>query len=83
MSGGTTLWPCIQTSRVMVLTRFTTPSATVWSRPLTFFAEISETSSMTLEITRADTVDLPFIMTTERLEGYEALVVRWDESRHR
>ena len=83
MSGGTTLWPCIQTSRVMVLTRFTTSSATVCSRPLIFFGETSETSSMTLEITRADTVDLPFIMTTERLEGYEALVGRWDESRHR
>jgi diamine N-acetyltransferase len=38
---------------------------------------------MTLEIARADTDDLPFIMTTERLEGYEAPVGRWDESRHR
>jgi diamine N-acetyltransferase len=38
---------------------------------------------MTLEIIRADKVDLPFIMTTERLEGYEALVGRWDQSRHR
>jgi diamine N-acetyltransferase len=38
---------------------------------------------MTLEIIRADKVDLPFIMTTERLEGYEALVGRWDQTRHR
>jgi hypothetical protein len=38
---------------------------------------------MTVEISRADTVDLPFIMATERLNGYETLVGRWDQSRLR
>ncbi|WP_246707285.1 GNAT family N-acetyltransferase [Mesorhizobium sp. NZP2077] len=32
---------------------------------------------------RATENDLPFIMATERREGYEAFVGRWDETRHR
>jgi RimJ/RimL family protein N-acetyltransferase len=38
---------------------------------------------MDLKLVRATEDDLPFIMATERLEGYEALVGRWDEARHR
>ncbi len=38
---------------------------------------------MALEIARASEDDLPFIMATERREGYDALVGRWDEARHR
>ena len=38
---------------------------------------------MTPHIARAEPADLPFIMATERLHGYDALVGRWDESRHR
>ena len=32
---------------------------------------------------RATAADIPFIMATERLDGYEALVGRWDEEAHR
>jgi RimJ/RimL family protein N-acetyltransferase len=32
---------------------------------------------------RAKEEDLPFVMATERLEGYGELVGRWDEPRHR
>lgn len=38
---------------------------------------------MDLQLVRATEDDLPFIMATERLEGYDALVGRWDEARHR
>lgn len=31
---------------------------------------------------RATEEDIPFIMRTERLDGYDALVGRWDELRH-
>lgn len=34
-------------------------------------------------LVRAKEDDLPFIMATERLEGYDRLVGRWDERRHR
>jgi RimJ/RimL family protein N-acetyltransferase len=37
---------------------------------------------MAVELRRASAADIPFIMWTERLEGYEALVGRWDEDRH-
>jgi diamine N-acetyltransferase len=33
-------------------------------------------------IERASTADLPFIMATERVEGYDRFVGRWDEARH-
>jgi diamine N-acetyltransferase len=36
-----------------------------------------------LAVARASAADLPFIMATERSPGYEALVGRWDEARHR
>lgn len=36
-----------------------------------------------LRLFRATEGELPFVMATERLEGYEELVGRWDESRHR
>lgn len=36
-----------------------------------------------LELAAATLADLPFVMATERLPGYEALVGRWDEARHR
>lgn len=38
---------------------------------------------MQFEIIRATEADLPFIMATERLDGYDAVVGRWDEARHR
>ncbi len=31
---------------------------------------------------RASREDVPFVMTTERTNGYDALVGRWDEARH-
>jgi RimJ/RimL family protein N-acetyltransferase len=36
----------------------------------------------TLQLVRATKADIPFIMETERLEGYGLLVGRWDEKRH-
>ena len=36
-----------------------------------------------LEIVRATEADIPFVMATERLVGYEDLVGRWDEAEHR
>jgi len=36
-----------------------------------------------LTLVRADAADIAFVMRTERLEGYDALVGRWDEARHR
>ena len=36
-----------------------------------------------LTVTRADTSALPFIMATERSDGFEQLVGRWDEAKHR
>lgn len=38
---------------------------------------------MDFRLVRATEDDLPFIMATERLEGYGALVGRWEEQRHR
>ena len=35
-----------------------------------------------LTIGRGSRTDLPFVMATERIEGYDALVGRWDEARH-
>lgn len=36
-----------------------------------------------LQLVRATERDIPFVMTTERLDGYEALVGRWSEAQHR
>jgi RimJ/RimL family protein N-acetyltransferase len=36
-----------------------------------------------LQLVRATEQDIPFVMTTERLDGYEALVGRWSEAQHR
>ncbi|WP_376095135.1 GNAT family N-acetyltransferase [Roseomonas sp. CCTCC AB2023176] len=36
-----------------------------------------------IAIARATPENLPFILATERLPGYDALVGRWDEARHR
>ena len=36
-----------------------------------------------LSISRATEADIPFVMVTERLAGYDALVGRWDEAQHR
>jgi len=36
-----------------------------------------------IELRRADLSHLPFIMATERLPGYDAVVGRWDEVYHR
>lgn len=36
-----------------------------------------------VELLAATEADLAYIMSTERLPGYEALVGRWDEARHR
>ena len=38
---------------------------------------------MGLDLVRAEQSHVPFIMATERTEGYEALVGSWDEARHR
>lgn len=38
---------------------------------------------MTIRLTRATGGDIPFVMATERLPGYEDVVGRWDEGRHR
>ena len=38
---------------------------------------------MDFRLVRATEDDLPFIMATERREGYDAFVGRWDEARHR
>jgi diamine N-acetyltransferase len=37
---------------------------------------------MNLKFERASKVDLPFVMATERMQGYDTLVGRWDEARH-
>jgi RimJ/RimL family protein N-acetyltransferase len=39
--------------------------------------------SVALEVVRANASDIPFIMATERTAGFENLVGRWDETRHR
>ncbi len=36
-----------------------------------------------VELLRATEADLAYVMATERLPGYDALVGRWDEARHR
>lgn len=36
-----------------------------------------------MDIRRATAADIPFVMATERLPGYEAVVGRWDEATHR
>jgi RimJ/RimL family protein N-acetyltransferase len=36
-----------------------------------------------IELRRGDLSHLPFIMATERLPGYDAVVGRWDETYHR
>lgn len=38
---------------------------------------------MEIELRRGDLAHLPFIMATERLPGYDAVVGRWDEAYHR
>jgi hypothetical protein len=35
-----------------------------------------------LKFKRASPTDLPFIMATERLDGYDRLVGRWNEVQH-
>lgn len=37
---------------------------------------------MNLKFERASKVDLPFVMATERIDGYDQFVGRWDEARH-
>jgi RimJ/RimL family protein N-acetyltransferase len=39
--------------------------------------------SAPLAVTRADASAIPFIMATERIAGFEDLVGRWDEGKHR
>lgn len=41
-----------------------------------------ETPSGALRLERTTDADIPFIMATERLPGYEHLVGRWDEAEH-
>lgn len=36
-----------------------------------------------LRIARGDAADIPFVMATERIAGFEHVVGRWDETRHR
>jgi len=38
---------------------------------------------LSIEIRRAGTADIPFIMATERGPGFDDLVGRWEEDRHR
>jgi diamine N-acetyltransferase len=35
-----------------------------------------------MELTRAKASDIPFIMNTERIPGYEEFIGQWDEARH-
>ena len=35
-----------------------------------------------LRLARGTPADIPFVMATERLPGYDDLVGRWDEARH-
>jgi len=35
-----------------------------------------------LKLARARQMDVPFIMATERMKGYESLVGRWDQAQH-
>jgi diamine N-acetyltransferase len=35
-----------------------------------------------LQVVRPTEQDIPFVVTTERLDGYEALVGRWSEAQH-
>ena len=37
---------------------------------------------ISITLRRATEEDIPFIMGTERLDGYDALVGRWDELQH-
>jgi diamine N-acetyltransferase len=37
---------------------------------------------MNLNFERASKADLPFVMATERIRGYDTFVGRWDEARH-
>jgi RimJ/RimL family protein N-acetyltransferase len=37
---------------------------------------------MQIELLRGNLSDMPFIMATERLPGYDAVVGRWDEAHH-
>jgi RimJ/RimL family protein N-acetyltransferase len=39
--------------------------------------------SKAIDLRRGTSDDVPFIMRTERIDGYEAVVGRWDEARHR
>jgi len=39
--------------------------------------------SATLKLRRGMASDIPFIMATERMEGYAELVGRWEEAQHR
>jgi diamine N-acetyltransferase len=39
--------------------------------------------SSRIKLRRADDTDLPFIMATERIAGFEELVGRWDAAQHR
>jgi RimJ/RimL family protein N-acetyltransferase len=41
----------------------------------------SQLSSLTID--RADASAIPFVMTTERTQGFDQFVGRWDEARHR
>lgn len=40
-------------------------------------------ASSGLHISRCGEADLPFVMATERMPGFEDLVGRWEETRHR
>jgi RimJ/RimL family protein N-acetyltransferase len=40
-------------------------------------------NAMTFDLVRGDETMIPFIMATERTPGFENLVGRWDEARHR
>lgn len=40
-------------------------------------------STADVELARASGADIPFIMAVERMAGYERLVGRWDEPKHR
>ena len=39
-------------------------------------------TSESLVLRRGGAADLPFVMATERMPGFDALVGRWDEARH-
>jgi len=44
---------------------------------------VNHSTEPALTVTRADASSIPFIMATERTDGFDQFVGRWDEAKHR